>query len=192
MRKLPLLCITMGDPAGIGPEIIVKAHAGGGLAKIARTIVVGDARVMELALEKNKTAIALRRITEASDTAPGALNVLSLENVDIAKLVFGKIDPACGLAALEYVKRAVCLAVRGLVDAVVTAPVSKESINLAGTDFTGHTELIAEMTRTKNFAMMQSSGNLRVVFVSTHLPIADVAKHVTRRRLSTVSLSWSR
>ena len=172
MNKLNI-ALTMGDPAGIGPELLARAVAEKRFAQDVKFILYGSRAVIEEALSKVEPAVEYD-FYESADLACEAYNI-------------GEASAVCGLAAYNSVKKAAedCLARR--IDAMVTAPMNKYAVNLAGIDFTGHTELIAEVCGVKDFAMMQSSGKMHIVFVTTHIALKDVPEFVTRERIAKVT-----
>src|SRR4030042_6652072 len=169
-KAKPLSAITMGDAAGIGPEIIVKALERKQLQRQALPVVIGDAQTMEQALAIANSRMKIHAITdldqiqEASET----IQVLDLKNIDLKKLKHGQVDPMPGKAAVEYIQKAVELAQEGRVKAIVTAPIHKEAINKAGFHYSGHTELLAHLTGTRDYAMLLVHGPFRVSHVTTH------------------------
>ena len=174
MKKVTI-ALTMGDPAGIGPEIAVKAAADKDLNSLADIVLYGCPDVIDEA--------AKRFVPEAF----GKLNIKAVGELKFADVPVAKADAACGLAARDAVITATRDAIEGKVDAIVTAPMNKASVNLAGVQFTGHTELIAELCGCDSFAMMQSAGNLRVVFVTTHIPLSAVSGAVSVERIIEVA-----
>ena len=146
----------MGDAAGIGPEIIVKALEHKGLHRRALPVVIGDAPTMEQALTIAKSQMrvqAISDIAQAQDN-PETIPVLDLKNIDLPRLKHGRIDAMAGKAAVEYIQKAVALAMEGRVGAIVTAPIHKEAINKAGFHYAGHTELLSDLTGTKEYCML--------------------------------------
>jgi 4-hydroxythreonine-4-phosphate dehydrogenase len=185
--KVPI-AITMGDAAGIGPEIIVKALERKDLHRKILPIVVGDARTMEQAVKIANSHLRVRAIHdlhEAEDD-PQTLFVLDLKNIDLAKLRHGQIDPMAGKAAVEYIQKAVALAQEGKVGAIVTAPIHKEAMNKAGYHYSGHTELLAELTQTKDYAMLLAHGPFRVSHVTTHTSLRKAVDRIKKDRVFTV------
>ena len=148
MDKRPLIAITMGDPAGIGPEIIAKVIENGELFSFCRPVVVGDAGIMKKIIEELQLSISLHPCSLLTDVNPfpGRLAILDLQNVNLSMHSWGRPDVSSGRAVVEYVRRAVSLTLDGLADAVVTGPISKEMMNAAGYHYAGHTELIADLT----------------------------------------------
>jgi 4-hydroxythreonine-4-phosphate dehydrogenase len=186
----PKIVITMGDSAGIGPEVIVKALSLLEIYEICQPIVIGDARVLQSTLESSKSLVAkgelrlnpIRDIGKAKFNY-GFIDLLDLGNIDIDKLKPGRVDPMCGSAAFEYIKKGVAIVQSGAAKAIVTAPLCKKSMEEAGFSYPGHTELLAELTGTKDFAMMLVGGNLRVVLVTRHLPLKEVASSLSKEKI---------
>ena len=174
--SVPKIAITMGDPSGIGPEIIVKALVDPELAHLARWIVVGDLRIMNLAAEL--TGAHLRGIEICT--------VPELGSVD--DFVFGKLDARYGAAAVSYVRRATEMSLHGEADAMVTAPLNKEAVALSGRPFSGHTEFIAELCGQSESRMLLASTRLCVVHVSTHIALRQACQLNTERILRTIEL----
>jgi len=168
---MPVVAITMGDPAGIGPEITAMALVPRPLYGICRPIVFGDAKVIAQAVKITGCHLAVRSIEspEQAKSGDGTINVVDLNNVDINTLQPGRVSAVAGKAAFEPIEKAIRAALAGTIDAVVTCPINKEAINLAGYHFAGHTEIFAHFTKTTDYAMMLVEQNLRVVHVSTHV-----------------------
>lgn len=185
MSDLPVLAITIGDPNGIGPEIIVKALQHDAAWGCARPVVVGSRPLMERAARvcgSPLPVIVIEHPRRAYDD--GRRGVFVLDRVPVPDdLRPGTIDPRAGHAAFESIRVAIELAMNGLVDGTVTAPLHKESLNLAGHHYPGHTEIFAELTGSANVAMMLAEGNLRVVHVSTHVSLRQACDAVTRDRV---------
>ena len=185
----PLLAITMGDPAGIGPEVILKALQDEAVYIQARPLVVGDARMLARAAAwVGGVALNIETVTQPDQGSyqPGTLTVLDLANANPAEIPPGKISAAAGKAAVEYVFAACDLALAGEVDAVVTAPLNKEAMHLGGYKYPGHTELLTERTNAKKVSMLLVGPTLRVVHVSTHVSLQEAIKRVTRIRVREV------
>ncbi len=176
----------MGDPAGIGPEITAMALARPETYKKCKPLVVGDAKVMTKALEAAKVSgVKIRPVSSVSEAKfePGTIDVYDLANVDMAQFAYGKVSAMAGNAAFEYVVKAIELAMANEVDGTITNPINKEAINLAGHHFSGHTEIYAEYTGTKDYSMMLADGNLRVVHVSTHVSLREACDRVKKPRV---------
>jgi 4-hydroxythreonine-4-phosphate dehydrogenase len=181
----PLLAITMGDPAGVGPEVTVKALAGGALHAICRPLVIGDRAVLEAAARVTGVPDPVRPCAspaEASFTA-GAIDVLGLQNVDPATWRWGQLSAACGRASMEYIERAIALTDAGVAAGIVTAPINKEATTLAGSKDLGHMELFGRVYHATNQATMLVSGGLRCVHLTTHHSLKDALTRITRERV---------
>lgn len=171
------IVLSMGDPAGVGPELLAKAVAEEKFRSECEFVLCGERSVIEAALKKY-----------APQTDINSLEFLESSNIiDFGSMKKGEADALCGKAAYEAVKAAVQSVIDGKNDAIVTAPVNKYSVNLSGVEFSGHTEMIAEMCSCTDFAMMQSSGRLHVAFVTTHIPISQVAQNISTERILSVS-----
>jgi len=181
-----LLAITMGDPAGVGPEIIVKALRHDAVFEQCRPLVVGDRRILARAAQwigGGEPVFEMVDRIGAGAYVSGTLPLLDLENADPARIPPGKVNPIAGSAAVEYVFYACDLAMAGEVDAVVTAPLNKEAMHLAGHDYPGHTELLALRTGAERVSMLLVGPQLRVVHVSTHVSLHDAIGRVTPERV---------
>ncbi len=184
----PLVAITMGDPAGIGPEIAVKALADERVRRGCRPLLVGSAEVFA---EAARIVGSGARVVPVAD--PGAacwgpeyVNVVESEAAPAAELRRGEVSPAAGAAGYRAIARAVELARTGEVAATVTGPIHKEALNLAGFRFAGQTEIFAHLTGTRDYAMLLMAGSLRVVHVSTHVSLREACERATRQRVETV------
>lgn len=162
----PTIAITMGDPTGVGPEIILKASTYKDIRRLCNIIVLGDKAVLQHLNSKLKTQNL-------------KLNIINISNLNPAKLKPGNPDKTCAKAMMTYIQEAVCMAVAGDVDAIVTGPISKEAINNAGYNFHGHTEFLAYLTKTKDFRMMLGGKTLKVILVTIHESIKKVPKLLT-------------
>ena len=184
--KKPLIGITMGDPASIGPEISVKALTDEHVLSLCDPIIVGDAAVMEDAVAVVCPGqVRIRAIDSVKDAVfePGVINVLDMKLVDMDKLEYGKVSAMCGEAAFRHVEKVIRLAMDGEIDATVTNALNKAAINLAGHHFAGHTEIYAHYTGTKDYTMMLAHENLRVVHVSTHVSLREACDRVKKERV---------
>ncbi|MBE6830345.1 MAG: 4-hydroxythreonine-4-phosphate dehydrogenase PdxA, partial [Ruminococcaceae bacterium] len=186
MNSLPILGITMGDPSGIGPEITVKALMNEKVYGICRPVVIGDAEVMNKAAGLVGTGqIAVHPVSKVEDSCFqfGTMDVYDLHNVQTEKLEYGKVSAMSGKATFECVKKVIELALSHEVDATVTNPLNKEAMNLAGFHYSGHTEIYAELTGTRDYAMMLADGDLRVAHVSTHVSLRTACDRVKKDRV---------
>lgn len=185
MSKKPILGITMGDPASIGPEITVKALSDPAIYEKCSPIIIGDAAVMEAAVGivgKNVKINAVSDVKEAKFEF-GTIDVYDMKLVDMDKLECGVVSAMAGNAAFQYVKKVIELAMNHEVDATVTNALNKEAMNLAGHHYSGHTEIYAEYTGTKKYTMMLTHENLRVVHVSTHVSLREACDRVKKDRV---------
>jgi len=189
--ELPILAITMGDPGGIGPEIIAKALGHARVRETSRPLVVGERRAMEAALRITHSELRLRVIDDVAQAGAeaGVVDLLDLHNIDIEQHGRGRVTPQVGRAAYEYLDRATQLALADQVGAIVTAPLNKEALSEAGWIGIGHTELLARFAGVpeKSVAMMLASNRLRVVHVSTHVSLRRAIELVTPERIVTTA-----
>ena len=170
---LPKIGISMGDPAGIGPEICVKALSLQSVYNRCNPLIVGDANVIQKAAELLKSDVKINAIQSVSQAKFkfGIVDVLDLNNVEASDLKHGVVSAIAGNAAFEAVKKVIDLALVHEIDATVTAPINKESIHKAGHKFSGHTEIYAHFTNTAKFAMLLADDNLRVIHATTHVSL---------------------
>ena len=190
----PIIGITMGDAAGIGPEIIAKALSLKEIYDVCRPIVIGDVDAMREGMKVAHVQLKINSIKEISDAKfeYGTIDVLDLNNIKIDELKMGEPQAMAGRASVEYIEKAVELALKGEIHAIVTAPISKEAINMAGYKYAGHTELLAHLTGTKDYAMMLVAGSLRVIHVTTHVPFSEVSKLIKKERVyNTIKLAYN-
>lgn len=182
----PILGITMGDPAGIGPEITVSACNNSEVTSLCHPLIVGDAEIIKRAcLLKGLTDLQVLSLKNPSDAVwkDGFLNVLDLKNMDLACFQPGQINANCGKAAHEYIIVAADLAMQNVTAAVVTAPIHKEAIHLAGIKEPGHAEILARHTNTSDYGAMLVDGPLRVIHVSTHVSMRQAIELVNKERV---------
>jgi 4-hydroxythreonine-4-phosphate dehydrogenase len=185
----PLLAITLGDPAGIGPEVIVKALTHAEVYEQCRPLVIGDRRILARAAGwVGATRLSFEVLVEpdAGQYTPGVVSLVDLHNADPSAIPPGQVSAAAGDAAVDYVFNACDLATAGAVDAVVTAPLNKAAMNLAGHQFAGHTELLAERTGAEKVSMLLTGPKLRVVHVSTHVSLEEAIRRVKQQRVEEV------
>ena len=185
----PILAITMGDPAGIGPEIIVKALSREDTYQKCRPLVSGDAAIIELAVSQMNAGLKVHAINDVKDALfeLGTIDVYDLHCVDMSTFKQGEVQPQCGNAAFVSVVKAIKLAMSGDVDATVTAPLNKEALHKAGHNFDGHTEIYAHFTNTKKYAMLLADEFLRVIHVSTHVSLREACDRVKKPRIIEVT-----
>ena len=184
----PLVAITMGDPAGIGPEVAVKALADERVRRACRPLLVGSVAVLADAARIVGSRARVVPVTDPASACWGAayVNVASSAAAPAAELRRGAVSAAAGAAGYHAIARAVELALAGTVAATVTGPIHKEALNLAGFRFAGQTEIFAHLTGTRDYAMLLMAGALRVVHVSTHVSLREACERATRQRVETV------
>ena len=181
----PLLGITMGDPAGVGPEITAKALTLPEVTSTCRPVVIGDRSVMAATLELLRSPLRLHAIEKVAECnfSAGTIECLDLGNVDMARLKKAAVSAEAGQAAYAYIETGVRLCQSEEIDGIVTAPVNKEGLAAAGVRHSGHTEILAELSGTKDFAMLLMGKELRVIHVTTHVSLRRVPDLVTRERV---------
>ena len=187
----PRVAVTLGDPAGVGPEIIAKTFAEPDFTEKNQAVVVGDEAILERAINLLDLTLNLNVISrpDEGDFVPGVVDLIPASNLP-DDLSFGELDERAGAAAFEYVKRATELALEGEVQAVCTAPLNKEAMHLGGYEYPGHTEILAELTDTKDYAMMLVAEDLRVIHVSTHVSLKEAIERVqSERELAVIHLA---
>lgn len=194
MENKPVIGITMGDPAGIGPEVVVKALSEKEIYDLCRPVVLGDAKVLSRALRfTNLTNLKIHAIGDLSECSFefGVIDVLDFDNVDLNRVPIGKVSAEAGKASVEYIIKAVDLALKGEIDAISTGPINKESINLAGYHYNGHTELLRDLTKAERAIMMLVAKNLRVAHVTTHVSMRKAVDLIKKDRvLATIKIVY--
>jgi 4-hydroxythreonine-4-phosphate dehydrogenase len=177
------IAITMGEPGGIGPEVIVKALTHSTIRRCCSPVVIGDAAIIRETVRKSKLSFKIRIIHDLKEVKS---RENTIEVIDIrSPYTFKKNVPSrgAGRAVVKYITKAVELALNKDVDGMVTAPISKESLSLAGYPWPGHTELLAELTEAREFSMMFVSRKLRVILCTIHMPLKDVPKNITKHNV---------
>ena len=175
----PIVGITMGDAAGIGPEIIMKAMAVPEVYEISRPLVVADARRLRKAGQIVGSKLPVRPIQKPEEASfrLGEVDVVDLPVVP-EDLPFGKLSAAAGDAAFKFIQRAVELAMAGRIDAICTAPLNKEALHAGGHKYPGHTELLAKLAGTQEVSMMLATPKMRVIHVTTHIGLLDAIEKI--------------
>ena len=174
-REKSLIGITMGDPGGIGPEVILKALTSPEIRAAANYVVIGSEKVL--------SNISDRVLSDN-------ISVLDLDNFTVNNALSHKPLPDSGKASVEYILKGLDLAINGKIDALVTAPISKEAIKLAGYDYAGHTELLKEKTSVENVVMFMVGKGLRVSFVTTHLAVNEISGAINQENVfSTIQIT---
>ena len=191
MEVSPTIALTLGDPAGIGPEIIVKAFQDEILTINTRILVIGDAKTLGKVAQQIAPEILIHSI-ESPDEAwyqPYTIDVIDLNNVS-ETLPLGQPSAESGKASYEAIQKAVALVLKEEVTAIVTCPINKKSLHLAGHPFPGHTELLGHLTNSKEPTLMMEGRSLRVVLVTTHLPLDQVKSQISEKKvLQTIRLT---
>lgn len=183
-KELPILAITMGDAAGCGAEITVKALEDKNIYNICRPLVFGDAKRIQLAASIVKSSLKIQSVSAVQDGTYqfGTIDVLDFANIP-EDLPFGQVDARAGHAAFEYIQAAIQKSMANEVAAVVTAPINKEALHKGGHNFPGHTEILAELSGTKDYAMMLAGDALKVIHVTTHVSMRQAADMIKKDRV---------
>jgi len=181
----PIIGITMGDPAGIGTEIIGKAFSDKMIYEICNPVLIGDKNAIDDGIRIAGSAIKTRSIENVSDAnfEFGVIDVLDLKNVDMKEMKYGKVSAMCGKASGQYIEKAVDLAVKKEINAITTCPIHKDSFQSGGYLYPGHTEMLAQLTNTKKFTMMLTHGDFRTIHVSTHVSLKEACERVKKDRI---------
>ena len=179
MDRKPVIAITMGDPTGVGPEIVAKSLAREAVQQSVSALVVGDPDRLREGARLTNTPVQVRAVDRAADARyePGVIDCLAVGELP-AGLPFGKLSPDAGAAAYRYVAAAVKLALAGEAHAICTAPLNKEALHAAGHRYPGHTELLAELTNTREVSMLLMAPRLRVIHVTTHIGLLDAVEKI--------------
>ncbi len=177
--------ISMGDPAGIGPEVVVKALNDPAIHNACIPLVIGDTWTMEREVKKHAPGKSVHVVESAAECidAANTVNVLDLGMPECRELETGVVSAVAGEAAFRAVTRMISMALAGEIDATVTGPIHKKAINEAGHNYAGHTEIFADYTSTKDFAMMLICDQLRVIHVTTHVPLREACDLITADRV---------
>ena len=181
MRKA-LIGLTMGDAAGIGPELTVKVFSDRILMEMADMIVIGDSGILSEAIKMVNSDMTINTVGSVDEAVfkEGRMNVLDLKNIDVSLHASGKTNSECGRAACEYTEVAVKLALSGEIDAIASAPVNKDAMHLAGYDHAGQTEFIASLTNTHEFGMVLYFGPVKLFYVTNHVSLRDALDNVRK------------
>lgn len=185
MPDKPIIGITMGDPASIGPEIAVKALLDEEIYQHCRPLLVGDAAVFNHIIDKLQLQAAINVINRVEDAQFefGVIDLFDLNLVDLTQIQFGEVSAMAGNAAFQSVVKVIELAMAGNIDATVTGPLNKKSMNEAGHHFAGHTEIYAHYTGTKKYAMLLVEDSMKVIHVSTHVSLRQACDLVKKERI---------
>ena len=183
--KKPLIGISVGDPAGIGPEITAKALNEKQIYDICRPLAVCDLDVMKEAIRFSGLDLKVLAVSQAAEGKYefGTIDVLDMNNVDMGKLEYKTVAAMTGKASFEYIEKVIRLAQAGEIDATVTGPIHKEAINAAGYHYAGHTEIYGDLTGTRDYSMMLADGDFRVAHVTTHVSLREACDRVKKARV---------
>ncbi len=183
--KKPLIAVTLGDPAGIGPEIVVRSIADKDLFQITDCIVVGDRKVVANAIKITGEDVTLNVVADPAegDYREGVLNLIDLDNVDMDRFEFGKVNAMCGKAAFEYIEKSIQLTMAGKADAVATTPINKESLHAAEIHYIGHTEIFGALTGTEDPLTMFETDGMRVFFLTRHVSLRAMLDQIKKERI---------
>lgn len=181
-KKKPVIAVPIGDPAGVGPEIVAKACALDKVTDAADVIVIGDLKVMERAIRIVGTDLTINVVEkpEEGDYRRGILNLIDLNNIDRSEFSFGTVQAMCGKAAFAYIKKSIELAMNDEADAVATTPINKESLHAAQVPYIGHTEIFGALTGTPDPLTMFETNGLRVFFLTRHKSLRDMLDDITK------------
>jgi 4-phospho-D-threonate 3-dehydrogenase / 4-phospho-D-erythronate 3-dehydrogenase len=185
MYEKPLIAIPMGDPAGIGPEITVKALTNKEIYEVCRPIVFGSKEVIKQALGFVGLDLNLNTVINPTDGQYeyGTIDIIQIDNVDVNELKMGEVQAKCGQAAFDYIKTCIEFANLGTVDAIATTPINKESLKAAKVPYIGHTEMLAGLTGVEDPLTMFEVHALRIFFLTRHLSLKDAIGQITTERV---------
>ena len=181
----PLIAVPIGDPAGVGPEIVAKSVAAKEVFDAADCVVVGDKTIMENVIKISGVSLDIHVIEkpEDGDFSEGVLNLIDLGNIDMSKFEFGKVNGMCGMAAYQYIAKCIELANERKVDAVATTPINKESLRAGNINFIGHTEIFGALTNTEDPLTMFETNGMRVFFLTRHVSLREMLDMITKERI---------
>lgn len=183
--KKSFIAVPIGDPAGVGPEIVAKSVASREVFEVANCIIVGDRTIMENAIKIVGADLTINVISEPEegDFREGILNLIDLSNVDMAEFKLGQVNGMCGRAAYEYIEKSIKLANSGKVDAVATTPINKESLRAGEINFIGHTEIFGALTGTEDPLTMFETNGMRVFFLTRHVSLREMLDMIKKERI---------
>ena len=185
--KLPRIGITMGDPTGVGPEIIVKVLSDKSTFRFCRPIVVGDTHALQRAIQLLNSTLKVNEMKKIGEEEyrHGTLNLLNLSQLEEGEMRYGNPTPSCGRAMVRYIEETVKLIVSQELDAITTAPISKKALSDAGYSYPGHTEFLAELTGCKEYVMMLAGKKLKVTLATIHCGLKEVFRLLTTEKILT-------
>lgn len=184
MKKLKI-AVPMGDPAGVGPEIVVKTAVSEEVVNLCDLVVIGDTKVLSKARDICGLKLRVHEISsvEEGKYEAGILNVINLDNVDMSILEYGKVQGMCGKAAFEYIKKSVDLAIERKVNAIATTPINKESLRAGNVNYIGHTEILGDLSNSRDPLTMFEVNDMRVFFLTRHISLRDACDAITKERV---------
>ena len=175
MTMKPIFALTVGDPAGIGPEVAVRVAANKNVLNNANLVLFGSSSIITYYLKLMNISCNIKIISNINDYNDNLLNIYEAYKVDINDIKIGEISAKCGMAAFYYLDEAIKCALNGSVDGIITCPLNKEALQLAGFRYNGHTEILAKKTKIKEYAMVLLSDDLNIIHVTTHVPFKKVS-----------------
>jgi len=183
MPNKPIIGITMGDAAGIGPEIIMKALNHNGVYHDCKPLVIGDAKILEKVKPLVQSTLNINAIKNPSEAKYeyGTIDVIDLDIIP-KDLVFGQVSAIAGDGAFQFLAKAIELAKQKKINAICTAPLNKEAMHLGGHMYPGHTEILADLTETEDFSMMLTTPNLKVIHLTTHMGLIEAIESINPER----------
>lgn len=183
--KRSFIAVPIGDPAGVGPEIVAKSVASKDVTAAAKCVIVGNKEVMDNAIKITGENLTVNVIddVEQGDYREGILNLIHIDNMDMSQFAFGKVSGMCGKAAYDYIEKSIELANNGKVDAVATTPINKESLRAGGINFIGHTEIFGALTNTEDPLTMFETNGLRVFFLTRHVSLREMLDMIKKDRI---------
>lgn len=181
----PLIAVPIGDPAGVGPEIVVKTLVSDEAMNVADVIVIGDHQIIEQAIKITKVKLTVNIVNSPKEGKyqKGVLNLIDLNNIDMSKFAFGKVNGMCGKAAYEYIAKSIELAMNREVLAVATPPINKESLRAGNINFIGHTEIFGALTKTPDPLTLFQVHKLRVFFLTRHVSLLEMLGMIKKDRI---------
>ena len=190
----PIIGITMGDPVGIGPEIILLSLCNPSIYNTCRPLVIGDYQILDAVKKCVRSKLHIKSVKDPDEGQYkfGSIDLLNLSEIVPNKVLWGNPTAETARAMLRYIMVASDLAIKGRIAAMVTCPINKVAMQIAGCQYNGHTELLADRTRSDNFAMMLAGNRLRVVLVTIHVPLNTVPSLLSEQKiLLTIKLAWN-
>lgn len=183
MSNKPLIAVTMGDPSGIGPEVVVKALSSPDVTSLCNAMVIGNAPLLGKTAQDLGIDLEIPRVSSVNEAEKHTISVLDMGNLNAEDVVPGELSAASGKACIEWVLKAGDLAISGLIRGIATAPINKEAAQAAGYSDVGHMELLQSLSKAKNVATMLMAGKLRVVHLTTHRSLARAVEYVTKENV---------